>query len=493
MILPDPTRSRAVLIGVSGYTKMPSLPTVRNNVEALRYTLTGSASWNLPFEHCNVVHDPSSPEELVDPILEAAEEATDTLLVYYAGHGMKGQNRGELRLTRATSRPGAPHTATHYDDIRDIILDSPASRRLVILDCCYAASALGTMAGPGEDMVEDAVIEGTYLIAAAGETEVAMAQGENGFTVFTGELLKLLRNGLSTPEPMLLDLNTVFTHVDRSLRAKSRPRPRRRIRDSPGDLAIGWNRRWLEQQHSHFLKRRRDGFEATAAESSSPAAAPGTHTGAGLQDPYARQQGQLPVGGGPEPAGGLRPEGSFPFGGRGPTAYPAPHPAGRPPAALAPAEDTVQIRNIWPAVIESIKNRRRFAWILLAQNARPLSYGGGVLRLGFQNPGSRDTFYGADVEKVLKEALREDFSIICEIDAVVEAPADGRKAEPPGGENPPGDVMRLVVGDEISHASFGRGTVISVSGEGNSSKVAVDFDELGRKNLLLRYAPVTRI
>ncbi|WP_405810701.1 hypothetical protein OG524_15585 [Streptomyces sp. NBC_01520] len=54
-------------------------------------------------------------------------------------------------------------------------------------------------------------------------------------------------------------------------------------------------------------------------------------------------------------------------------------------------------------------------------------------------------------------------------------------------------LVKLSVGDEVSHEGFGRGTVISVSGDGTSAKATVDFDGTGQKRLLLRYAPIHRI
>ncbi|GHB11861.1 MULTISPECIES: hypothetical protein [Streptomyces] len=54
-------------------------------------------------------------------------------------------------------------------------------------------------------------------------------------------------------------------------------------------------------------------------------------------------------------------------------------------------------------------------------------------------------------------------------------------------------VVKVAVGDEVDHESFGRGTVSSVSGSGESAKATVDFDEAGRKRLLLRYAPLRKL
>ncbi|MEJ2541430.1 MAG: UvrD-helicase domain-containing protein [Gemmatimonadota bacterium] len=50
------------------------------------------------------------------------------------------------------------------------------------------------------------------------------------------------------------------------------------------------------------------------------------------------------------------------------------------------------------------------------------------------------------------------------------------------------DAPRLVKGERVVHATFGSGTVVEVTGFGKDTKVTVDFDDVGRKKLLVRYA-----
>jgi len=50
------------------------------------------------------------------------------------------------------------------------------------------------------------------------------------------------------------------------------------------------------------------------------------------------------------------------------------------------------------------------------------------------------------------------------------------------------DLPRYVKGERVVHATFGSGSVVEVSGFGRDLKVTVDFDDVGRKKLLLRYA-----
>ncbi|AXA36032.1 MAG: hypothetical protein D6691_02325 [Candidatus Hydrogenedentota bacterium] len=49
--------------------------------------------------------------------------------------------------------------------------------------------------------------------------------------------------------------------------------------------------------------------------------------------------------------------------------------------------------------------------------------------------------------------------------------------------------LQIAVGDKVEHATFGKGTVTAVWGEGEQTKVTVKFaKEVGEKKLLVRMA-----
>ncbi|MEV7179073.1 DNA helicase PcrA [Kitasatospora sp. NPDC093679] len=55
------------------------------------------------------------------------------------------------------------------------------------------------------------------------------------------------------------------------------------------------------------------------------------------------------------------------------------------------------------------------------------------------------------------------------------------------------EVVALAVGDRVSHDSFGLGTVVATQGVGDKAQATIDFGTTGRKQLLLRYAPVEKL
>ncbi|GGU75436.1 hypothetical protein GCM10010275_07190 [Streptomyces litmocidini] len=112
-------------------------------------------------------------------------------------------------------------------------------------------------------------------------------------------------------------------------------------------------------------------------------------------------------------------------------AVPAPAPVQAQPAPQAAAGgggDTAQVRNLWPQILDAVKNRRRFTWILLSQNAQVAGFDGTTLQLGFLNAGARDNFASSGSEDVLKQALAEQFNVNWKIEAII---------DPSGGSAPP--------------------------------------------------------
>ena len=55
------------------------------------------------------------------------------------------------------------------------------------------------------------------------------------------------------------------------------------------------------------------------------------------------------------------------------------------------------------------------------------------------------------------------------------------------------ETISLAKGDRVSHDTFGLGTVVDVSGDGDRAQATIDFGSAGEKRLLLRYAPVEKL
>jgi DNA polymerase-3 subunit gamma/tau len=96
---------------------------------------------------------------------------------------------------------------------------------------------------------------------------------------------------------------------------------------------------------------------------------------------------------------------------------PAPEPTtGAPTGALT----LVDVRRLWPDIVEATKVRRRMAWIHLSQNCQVVGLDGTTLTLGFANAGARDSFVSSGCPDVVREAAIDVVGADWKIDTIVD-------------------------------------------------------------------------
>ena len=230
MGLPNPDRTRVVLIGTDTYRNFPDLPAVRNNLRRLAELFRSPHTGGLPAGHCVTVPNPANPTDALDAVHQTASEATDTLVVYFAGHGIRSPD-GSLYLALGNSEPGRKlYESVPFGHLRNEVLESAASKKVVILDCCYSGAALeGYMSWPDE-FADQIAIEGTYVMTASAATQAAKAPIGAPVTTFTGELVKAITHGIpEAPDP--LDMNSLYRHIRCRLEAQGMPVPQQRASD----------------------------------------------------------------------------------------------------------------------------------------------------------------------------------------------------------------------------------------------------------------------
>ncbi|AEV85593.1 Mov34/MPN/PAD-1 family protein [Actinoplanes sp. SE50] len=241
--LPDPQRSYAVLVGVWSYDadEILDLPAVENNLSALRRVLTDPDRTGLPAEHCITVRNPRDARGVFRKLRQYAARAEDTLLFYFAGHGFTG-DRNELYLSLSETHPDElPVSAIAYDVVRQLVRESPARNRVVVLDTCFSGLAVQDMAGnPAATVLGQVGIEGTYILTSTERNAPALAPPGARYTAFTGELLRLLVNGV--PEaPRLLTFAEIFRHLLTAMLARGLPVPGQRGTGTIDQLALTQN------------------------------------------------------------------------------------------------------------------------------------------------------------------------------------------------------------------------------------------------------------
>ncbi|WP_326759904.1 caspase family protein [Streptomyces phaeochromogenes] len=247
MRLPDSKKSRIVLIGSARYESpdLQDVPAIENNLMELRRVSTSDSTGIISPENCTALINPKDQPTVGKLVTEAAEQAEDLLLIYYAGHGLLSLNRHELFLATGGTIAGSklPFTGVDYSHIRDACLESRARTRVVILDCCYSGRAIpDTLSTTDQDsaFLGQVQVAGTYVMTASPGHAVAKAHPGARYTAFTGELLRILNEGIADGDE-LLTLNAIYKQLYGSLRASGNPIPRQQTTENSDVMALARN------------------------------------------------------------------------------------------------------------------------------------------------------------------------------------------------------------------------------------------------------------
>ncbi|MCP3424075.1 DNA polymerase III subunit gamma and tau [Nocardioides pinisoli] len=115
---------------------------------------------------------------------------------------------------------------------------------------------------------------------------------------------------------------------------------------------------------------------------------------------------------------------------------PAPAAAAAPDAPVAeqPAGprgglSLVDVRRLWPDILEQTKNRRRLAWMVLSQHAHVVDVDGVRLTVGFANAGARDSFVNGGCDEILRQAAIDVVGMDWRVESIVDP--SGAAAEAP--------------------------------------------------------------
>jgi tetratricopeptide (TPR) repeat protein len=264
---PNPANSRAVLLGTysgTGALGLGDLPAVERNLSELRRILTNGSVWALASEHCLYLPQPRTERTVLRKLERAAIEATDTLLVYYAGHGLLVGTEERLHLAMPGARWG--DECLSYEKLQSRIGTSvrQSRRTLVILDCCYSGRALEGRMGSPRDIrtfiASKTDIEGVCVITASAATREAIAPVGAKFTAFTGEFIRVISAGIPGGTEFL-DMTTIYGEVAaRMAESPTLPQPQFGTRGQGGGIILTRNRAWVAPSppsiHNEMPQRR---------------------------------------------------------------------------------------------------------------------------------------------------------------------------------------------------------------------------------------------
>ena len=167
----DYAHSRAVVVGTWNYDFLPDLPAAGNSLRRMKRLLTGPlCGW--PRDRISTFGNRRIPGNLPDQLITLFENARDVALFYYVGHGQIDADE-QLCLGLGGSRT-EPHrrsvTSLPFQAVRRALLESPATTKIIILDCCFsglANSRTNTMAAVPDSVMDKTGGTGAYTMAAS--------------------------------------------------------------------------------------------------------------------------------------------------------------------------------------------------------------------------------------------------------------------------------------------------------------------------------------
>ena len=127
------------------------------------------------------------------------------LLIYYVGHGAVTTKDDNYYLAIKDTDSGNPYHSSLPIDVFSSTLKNYANsfRKFIILDCCFAASAVSSFQTNGNS-------GGTLLLCASGKWEASQFLSENEFTMFFDSFIQILNHGNESNKTGFLNFKEVY-------------------------------------------------------------------------------------------------------------------------------------------------------------------------------------------------------------------------------------------------------------------------------------------
>lgn len=122
----------------------------------------------------------------------------DLVLLYYSGHGLLDESGNLYLATTNTKRELLEATSIPVTDIKRIIDNSPPTKTILILDCCYSGAASGAyFKGAIKETMTQIFPDGkgTCVLTASTDREVAREDAGEKYSLFTEQIITGLKSG----------------------------------------------------------------------------------------------------------------------------------------------------------------------------------------------------------------------------------------------------------------------------------------------------------
>ncbi|OFW82574.1 MAG: hypothetical protein A2018_07620 [Alphaproteobacteria bacterium GWF2_58_20] len=179
---------RILSIGIDAYTSVPRLANAGNDARAVARQLEKDYGFET-----RLLTDPGR-QEMMTALrkFSASAGASDNLVIYYAGHGIRDHGGGYW-LPR-DSHADSPESWISISDITALLEQSAARKILVISDSCYAGTMTRTVKDDPADIsgiLGQKLRQRSRIALTSGGLE-PVSDGRGGHSVFASALLETL-------------------------------------------------------------------------------------------------------------------------------------------------------------------------------------------------------------------------------------------------------------------------------------------------------------
>lgn len=198
---------RALIVGIDDYPDTPLSGCVNDAVAFGQLIQThgdGSPNFDVRLET-----DISNKAQLKKAIIELFDGKSDTVLLYFSGHGHLSGLGGYI----VTPDYKQYDEGISMDEILLMATKSKAIDKIIILDCCHSGK-FGTPAISADKAAQ--IVEGISILTASRDSESAIEV--NGHGIFTNLLLDSLRGGAADLRGHITP-GSVYAYIDQALGA----------------------------------------------------------------------------------------------------------------------------------------------------------------------------------------------------------------------------------------------------------------------------------
>ena len=217
----NPDKTLAILIGVSEFIDFQPIKPAVNNVSEFKRVLEDPKIFGVPSDQVKTIVNETSDEIKKQIILhtnEAQKKGIQSLLIYFAGHGYRRSDRSYFLTGTNTEKLMVNEdgsTGINFEFLKNRIRKSRIPQCIFLLDACYSGLAV-----QGEEKMQDLTVKGTYTLTSSDSQEVSYFDTDGTHTLFTGELLEILKSGVDNGKEMV-SLSDLYAELSRNTRKKN--------------------------------------------------------------------------------------------------------------------------------------------------------------------------------------------------------------------------------------------------------------------------------